>query len=77
MTDQDARQAIANDLNDNFWVEASAGSGKTQSLASRMVQGLVTGVFAPADVAAVTFTRKAAAELRVRVRLGLEQLSRT
>lgn len=73
MIDASARRAIQEELEVNFLVEASAGTGKTHSLTSRIVAGIVSGAYDPAKVVAVTFTRKAAAELRARVRLGLEQ----
>lgn len=54
-------------------VIAGAGSGKTESMARRIEQ-LVTNGADPAEVLALTFTNKAAAELakRVRTRLGAD-----
>ena len=49
----------------NFVVRASAGSGKTTALVARMV-ALVRRGAAPGDMAAITFTRKAAGEMRQR-----------
>jgi len=72
VTDRSHRQATQLQLHENFWVEASAGSGKTQCLTDRIIHGLRTQAYLPQHVAAVTFTRKAAAELRLRVRWGLE-----
>ena len=54
-------------------VEASAGSGKTESLAKRMAAGIAGGIYTVEHMAAVTFTRKAAAELRGRFQLALEK----
>jgi ATP-dependent helicase/nuclease subunit A len=51
--------------NRNFVVRASAGSGKTTALVARMV-ALVRQGAAPGDMAAITFTRKAAGEMRQR-----------
>jgi len=71
--DQAARDRISRDLGTTFLVEAGAGSGKTKSLVDRMIALLATGR-APIDtLAAVTFTRKAAAELRGRFQVALEQ----
>lgn len=54
-------------------VEASAGTGKTTSLVARLAQALLEEGLDAHQLAAVTFTRKAAAELRGRLRLKLEQ----
>ena len=62
------RAAIVDDLGDTLFVEAGAGSGKTKSLVDRVV-ALVTQSGVPMrEIAAVTFTEKAAAELRDRIR---------
>ncbi len=52
-------------------VSAGAGSGKTYSLTARLEALLVSGEVTPAGVIATTFTRRAAAELRERVRQTL------
>ncbi len=75
--DEDAatRVAIVDDLGDTMFVEAGAGSGKTKSLVDRVVS-LVTRAGVPMrEIAAVTFTEKAAAELRDRIRRELEQVA--
>ncbi|MCL5935483.1 MAG: UvrD-helicase domain-containing protein, partial [Firmicutes bacterium] len=73
LKDREAREAIVNDLDSCILVEAGAGSGKTYSLVQRMV-ALVAGGKCPADkLAAVTFTRKAASELKGRFQLALEK----
>ena len=71
--DQDARDRIVRDLDTTFLVEAGAGSGKTRSLVDRMVAVIATGRSSMNGLAAVTFTRKAAAELRGRFQLALER----
>jgi ATP-dependent helicase/nuclease subunit A len=53
-------------------VEAGAGSGKTTALVSRMVALVRTGAARVHEIAAVTFTRKAAGELRERFQEALE-----
>jgi ATP-dependent helicase/nuclease subunit A len=73
LPDQDARDLIASRLDLNLLVEAGAGSGKTYSLADRMAAGIAKGVYDVEHMAAVTFTRKAAAELRGRFQLALEE----
>jgi ATP-dependent helicase/nuclease subunit A len=70
--DQAQRDLLVGELTRNVMVDASAGSGKTQSLSLRMAEGLLRGVYQPSGMAAVTFTRKAAAELRGRLQLVLE-----
>ena len=71
-TDAAARQRIRQDLQTNILVEAGAGSGKTQMLAERMAAGVAEGDYVVEQMAAVTFTRKAASELRGRFHLALE-----
>src|SRR6186997_3355243 len=71
--DQESRRVIREDLLTNILVEAGAGSGKTQMLAERMAAGVATGVYQVEHMAAVTFTRKAASELRGRFHLALER----
>jgi ATP-dependent helicase/nuclease subunit A len=75
--DQAARELIETALERNLLVEAGAGSGKTESLARRMSAGIAAGRYAVEHMAAVTFTRKAAAELRGRFQLDLERRLRT
>lgn len=74
--DQKVRDRIKEEHNRTFLVEAGAGSGKTHCLASRIARGIATGYYEIEHVAAVTFTRKAAAELRGRLQLALERLEK-
>lgn len=71
--DQPARLRIREDLERNFLVEAGAGSGKTTSLIDRMVALVRGGACKVEEIAAVTFTRMAAAELRQRFQVELER----
>ncbi|OGB96173.1 MAG: hypothetical protein A3G35_19915 [candidate division NC10 bacterium RIFCSPLOWO2_12_FULL_66_18] len=73
LPDQAARDLIERRLDLNLLVEAGAGSGKTESLARRMAAGIAAGAYEIEGMAAVTFTRKAAAELRGRFQIALEK----
>ncbi len=68
--DQNARVRISDDLDATLFVEAGAGAGKTSSLVARIVNLVKSGVPITA-IAAITFTEKAAAELRSRTRSRL------
>jgi ATP-dependent helicase/nuclease subunit A len=71
--DEAARRRITDDLDRTFLVEAGAGSGKTKSLVDRMIATIATGRATIQTQAAVTFTRKAAADLRGRFQVALER----
>jgi len=58
-----------------MFVEAGAGSGKTTALVARIVRLICSGRCELGELAAVTFTEAAAAELRVRVREGLTDVA--
>jgi len=53
------------------FVDAGAGSGKTTVLVERYVRALTERNLLPANVLAVTFTRRAAGEMRQRIRARL------
>ncbi|MBA9007536.1 ATP-dependent helicase [Thermomonospora cellulosilytica] len=55
-------------------VVAGAGSGKSETMAARVVWLVANGFVRPERVLGLTFTRKAAAELASRVRRRLDQL---
>lgn len=77
LDDQEQRDLILTQLDCNMLVEAAAGTGKTTSMVERMIALLRTGKCAGIrSLAAVTFTRKAAAELRSRFQVGLEKAAR-
>ncbi len=70
--DAAARQALRRDLDRSFIVEAAAGTGKTSELAYRLVEVLKSGRTTVDRVVAVTFTRKAAGEMKLRLRQYLD-----
>ncbi len=61
---------------ENATVHASAGSGKTYLLVSRIIQLLLNGT-EPGTILAITFTRKAAAEMQQRLLQRLFELAAT
>ncbi|MGH9169820.1 MAG: UvrD-helicase domain-containing protein [Acidimicrobiales bacterium] len=69
--DGPARQEVTRRLADSLFVEAGAGSGKTSALVARVVRLICTGSCSLDDLAVITFTEAAAAELRARVRAAL------
>lgn len=71
--DAEARRAISDALDDTLIVEAAAGTGKTTELVKRILRVLATGRATMVQIVAVTFTEKAAGELKLRLREALEQ----
>jgi len=71
--DADARRAILDDLETTLIVEAAAGTGKTTELVKRIIRVLEAGLAEMTTIVAVTFTEKAAGELKLRLREELEK----
>jgi len=67
------KQEAAAYANGSVAVTAGAGTGKTHMLAERYLYHLRVHEFFPLEVVAVTFTDKAAAELRSRIRASVTQ----
>ncbi len=61
------QRAVATTLAGPVAVIAGAGTGKTRAITHRIAYGVATGVFNPTSVLAVTFTTRAAGELRGRL----------
>ena len=72
LPDAEARRRIAQDLDATLFVEAAAGTGKTTALVGRMVALLREGRAELERMVAVTFTEKAAGELKLRLRSEIE-----
>jgi len=75
LPDAAARRAAV-DPSQNVVLEASAGTGKTRVLVERYINLLLAGVD-PEHILAITFTRKAAAEMRQRIVERLLEASRS
>jgi ATP-dependent exoDNAse (exonuclease V) beta subunit len=73
LVDATARGRIERDLDSTLIVEAAAGTGKTTALISRIVAVISSGTTALDRVVAVTFTEKAAGEMKLRLRTELDR----
>ncbi|UOE46101.1 ATP-dependent helicase [Agromyces larvae] len=64
----DAEQVVvAESIGGPVCVLAGAGTGKTRAITHRIAYGVASGAYDPAHVMAITFTARAAAELRTRL----------
>src|SRR5438105_12372170 len=72
LADHAERERIRTSLDETLIVEAAAGTGKTSELVARLVNVLAEGRGSVQTIAALTFTEKAAGELKLRLRAGLE-----
>jgi ATP-dependent helicase/nuclease subunit A len=68
LADSAARKRAATDLDTSFCVEAGAGTGKTSLLVSRFLSIVESGKAPCSRIVAITFTEKAAGEMKVRLR---------
>ena len=73
LADAEARARIQGELETTFVVEAAAGTGKTTALVGRIVAVVQSGLTTLDRVVAVTFTEKAAGEMKLRLRSELER----
>ena len=62
------QQLAAKALRGPVAIVAGPGSGKTRTVSHRIAYGIATGVYNPAKTLAVSYTNRAAAELRLRLR---------
>ncbi|MGY1711149.1 ATP-dependent helicase [Geodermatophilus sp. SYSU D00758] len=63
----DEQRAAASAVSGPVCILAGAGTGKTRTITHRIAYGVHTGAFVPEQVLAVTFTARAAGELRTRL----------
>src|SRR6516162_2627708 len=71
-----AQQLAVNCVDDNVLVAAGAGSGKTMVLVERVIENLRRNPeLKVSSLIAVTFTRKAAEEMRIRLKARIKQLA--
>ncbi len=69
----DEQRAVAEALHGPVVVLAGAGTGKTRAITHRIAHGVATGEHDPRRTLAVTFTARAAGEMRTRLRtLGVD-----
>jgi ATP-dependent exoDNAse (exonuclease V) beta subunit len=73
LVDAIARKRIETDLDRTIVVEAAAGTGKTTALVARIVAVIRSGRTSLDRVVAVTFTEKAAGEMKLRLRTELDR----
>ncbi len=73
LADDHARRQIETALDDTLVVEAAAGTGKTTELVKRILRVIAEGKADVTTIVAVTFTEKAAGELKLRLREELER----
>ncbi|WP_307852432.1 ATP-dependent helicase [Glaciihabitans sp. dw_435] len=64
----DQQRVAAESLLGPVCLLAGAGTGKTRAITHRIAYGVATGVYSPGKVMALTFTARAAGELRTRLR---------
>ncbi|HEY2557219.1 MAG TPA: UvrD-helicase domain-containing protein, partial [Diaminobutyricibacter sp.] len=64
----DQQRVAAEALLGPVCILAGAGTGKTRAITHRIAYGVATGAYAPNRVMALTFTNRAASELRGRLR---------
>ena len=73
LPDQAERDAAVHQIDTSMCVEASAGTGKTTVLVGRIMDLLCSGKADLDGIVAITFTEKAAGELKVRLREEIEK----
>ena len=73
LADVEARRRILTDFGTTLFVEAAAGTGKTSVLVGRIVALICAGISTLDRIVAVTFTEKAAGEMKLRLQSEIER----
>ena len=73
LSDAEARRRIREDFGATLFVEAAAGTGKTTALVGRIVGLIRAGAGTLDRIVAMTFTEKAAGEMKLRLRSEIEK----
>src|SRR5262245_10249006 len=73
LPDAEARRRILTNFDTTLFVEAAAGTGKTTVLIGRIVALIRDGISTLDRIVAVTFTEKAAGEMKLRLRADIER----
>ena len=73
LADAEARRRIEQDLDTTLVVEAAAGTGKTTALVGRILALVRDGRTSLERIVSVTFTEKAAGEMKLRLRSSIEE----
>ena len=74
-SDSDDRHQAVTTYDRNLVIVAGAGTGKTSLLVERILNQVVEQDLALSELAAITFTDKAATEMRNRLEAGLARLA--
>ena len=72
-SDQAVRDRLLSELETSFFLQAGAGAGKTRILVDRVVELVRRDHAQLRNIVAITFTEKAAGELRARIRTALSK----
>ncbi|MDA0841717.1 MAG: UvrD-helicase domain-containing protein [Planctomycetota bacterium] len=73
LADEQVRELAINELSHHIFLSAGAGTGKTHVLVHRYLSFLSTGAATVPEIVCVTFTEKAAGELKARIRAECER----
>ncbi len=76
LADAAARATAVNDVERSLLVEASAGTGKTKTLIDRILRLVLDAGEPLSSIAAMTFTEKAAGEMKERLRKRIDEEAR-